>query len=568
LRLVGEQVTEEQSLSKDWRRQISELGLNRFETLEMLRLGFLKPAQFEENEKAVGRLREAERDLRGANSQLGVIDAQLANLGDIDEAIRGARSRRIERVRADSALRRTEREAARAVRAQEVSERRRQHPTFLGRGVSRRLNFQGGNPRRLEELGVALLERFPDISNALVLTPERLQWLVYERAASAVDHYSRFEIPKRTGGKRLISSPKPILREAQEWVRRNVLSPLPVHSAAMAFRPGLSIVDNARIHAGALTIVRIDLKDFFPSISFRRVREFFELLGYNPGVATVLALICTDAQRVRLTLHGRTSIVAVGERALPQGACTSPDLANLIAARLDRRLAALAQKSGWAYSRYADDLVFSSSSEDASAHRLIRAVTNITSSERFVVNTSKTKIMRAPGRQAVTGLVVNNGVNLSRRDQRRIRAFFHQCETQGLDAVTQRIGKDAASVARGHYAYMHMISPQNAAQLRQKHPWLVGQPAAVKDQTELVNATVPRYFEYVGENLETKSGQSSKFWEISHEGTAVVCRFGRIGATGQVTRTEMESPAEANVRIEKLIAEKTRGGYREMADPT
>ena len=109
----------------------------------------------------------------------------------------------------------------------------------------------------------------------------------------------------------------------------------------MAFRPGKSIVDNATPHLNAAIVVKLDLKDFFPSIGFARVRGYFEYLGFNPGIATILSLICTDAPRVKLTIDGQVKYVAMGERAFPQGACTSPALANLIASPLDARLAGL-----------------------------------------------------------------------------------------------------------------------------------------------------------------------------------------------------------------------------------
>ena len=287
-----------------------------------------------------------------------------------------------------------------------------------------------------------------------------------------MDHYFRFEIPKRNGGTRLISSPKSAMRDAQTWVQENVLVRLPVHSAAMAFRPGISIVDNARRHVGSRIVMRLDLADFFPSITFFRVRGYFESLGYNPGIASVLALICTDAPRVRVRRKQETHIVAIKERSLPQGACTSPALANLIAQKLDRRLLGLAEQGSWSYTRYADDLVFSSSAESAAPHRLVRAVTRIAKEEGFAVNPDKTRVMRSPNRQAVTGLIVNDGVTLSRRDRRRIRAFLHRCETQGLDQVSAELGKDARSVARGYYAWVHMVSPESADALRRKHPWV------------------------------------------------------------------------------------------------
>lgn len=462
-------------LDSNWREKVKILGKRGFENEEMLRLGFIDQAALERlaaSGVTKAQYDEATESVRNLRRELKDLERQISSLQDVERAIAVIRSRRIERVRAEREARKARREQELITRRAEESRRKREEPIFFGRGVSNRVKFTGCETERLTALGIPQLETFMELSAALSLEPEQLQWLVYERGASTVDHYTRFEIPKRSGGSRLISSPKPALRAAQEWVRNSILARLPVHSAAMAFRPGISIVDNARAHSDSRVVVRIDLKDFFPSITFPRVRGYFESLGYNSGISTVFALLCTDSPRVQLNVDGVRSIVSVGQRGLPQGACTSPDLANLIAGHLDRRLAGLVTRTGWTYTRYADDLVFSSNEVEASPHRLLRAVTNIAGDEGFTVNEEKTRIMRSPNRQAVTGLVVNEGVRMSRRDLRRIRAFLHQCETQGIEAVSQRIGKSAQAVARGHYAYIDMVSPAAAARVREKHPWI------------------------------------------------------------------------------------------------
>jgi retron-type reverse transcriptase len=165
-------------------------------------------------------------------------------------------------------------------------------------------------------------------------------------------------------------------------------------------------------------------------------------------------------------------MVIVGERSLPQGACTSPDLANLITVGLDARIGGLARKFGYTYSRYADDLVLSTESEEVFAAGVISAVSRVCREEGFHVNHRKTRIMRVPNRQLVTGLLVNNGVRLTRHDLRRVRAFLHRCETQGLESVSAELGKDARAVAHGYFAYIFMITPGVAMKLLEKHPWI------------------------------------------------------------------------------------------------
>jgi hypothetical protein len=302
----------------------------------------------------------------------------------------------------------------------------------------------------------------------------RVAWLTYHRGVSTVDHYHRFELPKRSGGTRLIAAPKPELKAAQRWLLRTILDKIRIHAAAMAFRPGGSIVAHARRHAGKAVVVRVDLQEFFATISWKRVRGVFVSFGYNEGIATVLALLATDPPRVAARLDGRAISIATGSHNLPQGACTSPAITNIICRGLDARLAGLAQRYDFDYSRYADDLVFSSSAPEADLGALLSAVRYIVGDEGFAVNESKTAVMRRHQRQVVTGLVVNQGVRVSRADLRRFRAFLHQCETHGLEAMSGQIGRDARQYAAGYLAYLAMVSPVRAAALRGAHLWLAG----------------------------------------------------------------------------------------------
>lgn len=453
----------------NWREQIKAIGRTNFEIQEMVRLGFIN---LDEHQETVSKHQEVLERLVSAHEKLREVDKEIADLGDVEQHLKKIRHRRIERVKRERELRKAEKAVLEIRKKEEEAERRRNAPTYLGKGVSKGLSFQGSDAKALKKAGLPVLETFLDVATALELTPERLQWLCYHRDSSTTDHYSRFEIPKRSGGTRLISSPKPALRAAQEWVNEMVLSPIAPSEAATAFRPGLSIVDNASRHVGATIIVKLDIKDFFPSITFNRVVSLFKRIGYNPGVSTVLSLLCTDSPRVRLTIDNTRRFVSVGPRSLPQGAITSPALANLIAVGLDSRCEALARKAKWTYSRYADDLVFSTSEKDATPHLLIRTVENIVQDLGFELHPHKTRIMRSPRRQVVNGLLLASDIRLTRKDMRRWRAFLHRCETQGLESVSRDIGKNALLVAQGFHSYLHMVNPAVAKELIEKHGWI------------------------------------------------------------------------------------------------
>src|SRR5262249_27997020 len=223
----------------------------------------------------------------------------------------------------------------------------------------------------------------------------------------------RFPIPKRNGFERAIWAPLPTLKAAQQWILRNIVEKLPVHGAVHGFLPGRSILTNAAGHGNARIVVHMDIKDFFPTVTLPRVRGIFRKAGYREQIATLLALICTEAPREVVQHDGKEFYVALGPRCLPQGAPTSPGLTNTLCLRMDQRLAGIATKLGWRYTRYADDLTFSLPADHEGPPRtgaLLGLVKRIVEKEGFALHPEKTRVARSGGRQKVTGLVVN-GVN-------------------------------------------------------------------------------------------------------------------------------------------------------------
>jgi hypothetical protein len=154
--------------------------------------------------------------------------------------------------------------------------------------------------------------------------------------------------------------------------------------------------------------VKLDLRDFYPSVTFRRVKGLLRRAGLGEQVATIMALVATESPREEVVTHGKTYYVATGPRSLPQGAPTSPSITNALCLRLDARLSGLAKKLGARYTRYADDLAFSWHGDArARVGTLLHAVRAIAEAEGFAVHAKKTRVMRSGARQQVTGLVVN-----------------------------------------------------------------------------------------------------------------------------------------------------------------
>lgn len=371
-----------------------------------------------------------------------------------------------------------ERAARRAQKKAEAEQRRREHTEavakrratdiiFLGRGVSGGLADRRANIERLQAQGLPLLATPADVAKALGLEISRLRWLAFHSEASAVTHYVRFQVPKKSGGTRELAAPHRDMARCQEWIRTHILDRVPLHDAAHGFVARRNTVTNATPHLQRAAVVNADLKDFFPSITFPRVKGVFQQLGYSPAAATVLALLCTECPRTRVNFESRELWVAAGRRGLPQGACTSPALSNLVARGLDSRIAGMARKHGWTYTRYADDLTFSADGEaTAKIGWLLARMRHIVAEESFTVNEKKTRVQRPNSQQTVTGVVVNEHPNIPRDVVRRLRAILHRAKTEGLAAQNRESHPHFDGWVVGMISYVKMVNPTRGAQLR------------------------------------------------------------------------------------------------------
>ncbi|HEX7999470.1 MAG TPA: reverse transcriptase family protein [Pyrinomonadaceae bacterium] len=230
--------------------------------------------------------------------------------------------------------------------------------------------------------------------------------------------YHEFTIPKRSGGLRSIHAPDQKLKAAQRAILRRLLSRLRVHTAACGFERGRSIVTNALPHVKQALILRMDIKDYFQATRVERISNYFRALGWDKEAAELLLNLCTH------------------KGGLPQGAPTSPRLSNLVNFLLDARLDSAARKYGAVYTRYADDLTFSFSSDvPEQTHSIIIMTKSVLAAQGYELHTRrKLHVRRRHDCQQVTGLVVNQRVQLPRRTRRWLRAVEHHI-SQGRDAT-------------------------------------------------------------------------------------------------------------------------------------
>ncbi len=232
--------------------------------------------------------------------------------------------------------------------------------------------------------------------------------LIYAMVHVPARYYRTFAIPKRTGGTRTISSPRVFLKVVQKWLLINVLYRRSLPNYVTGFTPQKSILDNATLHVRKQYLVRIDIENFFPSIGLGEVERVFQSFGYKADVVNILS---------RLTLLN-------GE--LPQGAPTSPYLANLVFLPSDEILQALASERNITYSRYADDLTFSS--DVPFDGNFLLNIEKVIEGAGFSINRAKFMKVGKGQRHITTGFVVNEKVHPSRTFRRRLRAKFHQAD--------------------------------------------------------------------------------------------------------------------------------------------
>ncbi|WP_338521479.1 reverse transcriptase family protein [Pseudomonas batumici] len=278
-----------------------------------------------------------------------------------------------------------------------------------------------------------LIERYLDQVKALassgapvIFELEHLSLLmgIDSKTMSAMIHgsssfYRAFTIKKRSGGERIINAPYPSLLQCQDWIYKNILLNCTVHENAHGYVPGRSIFTNASPHLNCTTLLKMDLKDFFPSIGISWVINLFSDLGYSKGVSHLLAALCCNRGK------------------LVQGSSTSPYLTNILLYRLDERLSRLAKKNNLNYTRYADDMTFSGGYISKNLPQLI---TSIVTQYGLTVNDSKTRLMIDKNKKIVTGLsVAGVSLKVTRDLKRAIKQDVFYIEKYGfLSHVSQQ----------------------------------------------------------------------------------------------------------------------------------
>ncbi len=285
------------------------------------------------------------------------------------------------------------------------------------------------------------------ITHWLRFNPKLLRFIAY--FLRDAEKYRRHEIPRRTGEPRVIEEPMPLLKFIQRRILRRILEQTDLPPCVHGFVRGRSIATCAEPHVGKPVVVCCDIRNFFPSINVKRVHGVFRSLIINPRISNLLAALTT--------YQGR----------LPQGAPTSPMIANLVCRRLDRRLMGLAQARGITYTRYADDMIFSGGPDTPG---ILRAARSFLAEEGFEMNEDKTRILRRGRRQEICGVVVNDKIGIRRTWRRKLRAEVHRLATGRKPEPGQ------LSRILGEIAFLKAFNPQEAARYAHKLQAALGSP--------------------------------------------------------------------------------------------
>ena len=331
-----------------------------------------------------------------------------------------------------------------------------------------------------EEQSFSIADGLPNIGTVgalakwLDVTVTQLEWLVdlkrYERKTQAhFLHYHYSLVDKRDGSKRLIESPKTLLKSAQRQINSEILSQLPAHPAAYGFRKGMSCQQHAANHTNKTYLFLFDLSHCFHSIHWGQVSRVFKEQGYPVSVVRYLTALCTHRcypDHPVLSALDSEQCLLLNERHLAQGAPTSPALSNAVLFKLDRRLDGLAKSLGLAYSRYADDIAMS-----GNQHRdwsfLEPLVGSICREQGFNINYRKTRMIRSHQRQKLTGIVVNQKLNIDRREFDRLKAVLTNCVRHGLASQNLDGHEDFRAHLWGSIQYVKSLNEVKGRKLEQ-----------------------------------------------------------------------------------------------------
>ncbi|NFO88408.1 RNA-directed DNA polymerase [Clostridium botulinum] len=435
---------------KDYREAVNAMGKKEFTLIKMQEYGFWPqnlptPYERQENEtseqyenrknllekyeKVIDEIANLYEEKDKINSKLIELQKKYDETWDYEKIRLDVSKTIMEESIARRAERKKQRELEKRQRSEEWKKEKEDKIVFIGKGYSNLLKDREIDKEKLLSQDLPIINDDKELVSFLGIEYKKLRFLVYHRDVVSVDHYYRYTIPKKRGGVRNIAAPKSVLKNSQRKILDDILLKIPTSDEAHGFLKGKSVVSAAESHfKQPELLINIDLEDFFPTITFERVRGLFKSFGYSGYIASMLAMICTYCERMKIEVRGEEKYIKTSNRILPQGSPASPMITNIICIKLDKRLKGLSSKYNFTYTRYADDMSFSFNGDDYELNigRFIGLVSKIVKEEGFNINKDKTKFLRKNNCQCITGIVINNEeIGVPKKWVKKLRAAIY-----------------------------------------------------------------------------------------------------------------------------------------------
>ena len=472
---------ENMSTTQEYRNKVNEMGKKEFTLLKMQEYGFWPrdlptpyerqsnetPEEYENRKKLLDeyqyiakKLSTMYEDRAEIEKKLRRLKSQYAQTWDY-EKLRKDVTKEImrESIERRSKIKR-QRELLKEQRTQDWNKQKAENIVFIGKGYSSALSDKATDEEKLNSLGIPIIEDDKALAEFLGLEYKQLRFLTYHRDVVISDHYYRFQIPKKSGGQRKIAAPKTILKNSQRKILSGILEKIDISGSAHGFYKGRSVLTGAQVHKNQpKLLINMDLENFFPTITFQRVRGMFKAFGYSGYISSLLAMICTYCERMPIEIKGQVKYVKTSDRILPQGSPASPMITNILCRRMDKTMNELAEKYNFSYSRYADDMSFCfySDLDEKRLKKIAYEIQIAVHSEGLWINKEKTRYLRPSNRQCITGVVMNNEKpGVPKVWVRRMRAALHNAKK------LKESGKLTASLVNeisGMAAWLKTIDP-------------------------------------------------------------------------------------------------------------
>ncbi len=437
----------------EYRNLVKNMGKKEFTFLKMQEYGFWPSnlptpyerqqneteQDFEKRKKLLDEFQKLSEKISNVYKEKDEIEKKLSHLkkefeGTWDyERIRAAVAQEIMKESiARRAEKKAEKERQKKLKTDAWNKRKAENIIFIGKGYSNLLGKKETNVQKLKENEMPVIETDKELARFLQIEYNTLRYLVYHRDVITFDNYYRFDIPKKSGGTRHIAAPKTQLKAAQRQILEQILEKVDISDLSHGFVKSRSVLTSAKTHnTSPDLLINIDLENFFPTITFQRVRGLYQSFGYSGYIASLLAMLCTYCERMPFEIKGKIKYIKTSDRILPQGSPASPMITNIICRNLDKRINGLCKKLGITYTRYADDMSFSymGDTDNFAIGSFLNSVNKIIEAEGFHMKKEKTHILRKNNRQYITGIVINNEeIGVPKKWVKILKASIHNAQ--------------------------------------------------------------------------------------------------------------------------------------------